>query len=56
MRPLKAFKKGHLIHAFCVRLSSNGEVLLDYSQASYDQAWSQDCWWVPPDACAFAIA
>jgi rhodanese-related sulfurtransferase len=44
VRPLKQYKRGHLIHAYCVRLSANGEALLDYSGASYDVQWSQDCW------------
>jgi hypothetical protein len=47
VRPLKQFKRGHLLHAHCVRLSAGGGALLDYSGASYDVAWSQDCWCAP---------
>jgi hypothetical protein len=49
VRPLKQFKRGHVLHSFCVRLSADGRALLDYSQASYDVTWSQDCWWVRTD-------
>ncbi|KIZ07690.1 MAP kinase phosphatase 5 [Monoraphidium neglectum] len=48
VRPLKQFKRGHVLHSFCVRLSADGRALLDYSQASYDVTWSQDCWWGRP--------
>lgn len=48
VRPHKEFKKSHITQAFCVRLSSNGKVLADYSQSQYDLSWSQDCWWNRP--------
>ncbi|KAG2450344.1 hypothetical protein HYH02_004849 [Chlamydomonas schloesseri] len=44
-RPHKEFKVSHVCGAFCVRLSANGHVLADYSSASYNIKWSQDCWW-----------
>ncbi|GFR47235.1 hypothetical protein Agub_g8919, partial [Astrephomene gubernaculifera] len=44
-RPHKEFKQCHIAGAFCVRLSSNGQVLADYSASSYNIKWSQDCWW-----------
>ena len=28
LRPYNQFKKGHLIHAFCIRLASTGRALL----------------------------
>ena len=46
VRPYSAFKKGHAIHAYCIRLSADGGALLDYSQNSYDPGWSRDCWCV----------
>ncbi|GIL44377.1 hypothetical protein Vafri_1861 [Volvox africanus] len=45
IRPHKEFKQNHVAGAFCVRLSSNGQVLADYSASSYNIKWSQDCWW-----------
>ncbi|GBF91494.1 MAP kinase phosphatase [Raphidocelis subcapitata] len=48
VRPLGHFKKGHAVRAYCVRLSADGGALLDYSQASYDTAWSKDVWWGRP--------
>jgi dual specificity MAP kinase phosphatase len=44
VRPHKAYKKCHINQAYCVRLSSNGKVLADYSQSSYSLPWSQHCW------------
>ncbi|GLC33296.1 hypothetical protein PLESTB_000349500 [Pleodorina starrii] len=45
VRPHKDFKHNHIAGSFCVRLSSNGQVLADYSASSYNIKWSQDCWW-----------
>ncbi|EFJ44730.1 MAP kinase phosphatase 5 [Volvox carteri f. nagariensis] len=45
VRPHKEFKHNHIAGAFCVRLSSNGQVLADYSASSYNIKWAQDCWW-----------
>lgn len=45
VRPYKEFHKKHVINAFCIRLSANGKVLLDYSKNQYDYQWSEDCWW-----------
>ncbi|KAL3135874.1 hypothetical protein ABBQ32_007430 [Trebouxia sp. C0010 RCD-2024] len=48
VRTQKAFKRKHILQAFCVRVTASGETLLDYSGASYDQKWSKDCWWDKP--------
>lgn len=48
VRSQKAFKRKHILQAFCVRVPASGETLLDYSSASYDQKWSKDCWWDKP--------
>ncbi|GAB4815324.1 hypothetical protein N2152v2_002370 [Parachlorella kessleri] len=45
VRPYKEFSKKHVIGAYCIRLSANGKVLLDYSKNQYDYQWSEDCWW-----------
>jgi dual specificity MAP kinase phosphatase len=46
VRPAKEFAKAHLRHAFNVRCSANGAVLLDYSRAAYTHhVWSDACWW-----------
>ncbi|KAG2482605.1 hypothetical protein HYH03_018489 [Edaphochlamys debaryana] len=45
VRPQKEFKLNHIAGAFNVRLSTNGQVLADYSGSSYNIKWSQDCWW-----------
>lgn len=45
VRNQKDFKKSHLLTAYSIRLSSAGDALLDYSQASYSLGWSQGCWW-----------
>ncbi|MEW5317279.1 MAG: hypothetical protein WDW38_008590 [Sanguina aurantia] len=46
VRPYKDFKRSHInATTFSIRLSSNGKVLADYSQASYNYKWSNDCWW-----------
>ncbi len=44
VRPNKEYKKRHINQAFNVRLSSNGQVLADYSQSSYSVVWSQAVW------------
>jgi len=46
VRSAKDFARGHLALSFCVRVSSNGAALLDYSKAQYDHfKWSDACWW-----------
>ncbi|KAJ9508775.1 hypothetical protein QJQ45_028089 [Haematococcus lacustris] len=44
VRDQKSFKRGHVNQAYCVRLSTNGKVLADYSGAEYALPWSQDVW------------
>ncbi len=44
LRDQKHYKKLHVNQAFCVRLSSNGKVLADYSGASYRVKWANDVW------------
>eukprot|EP00879_Flechtneria_rotunda_P027734 GHRR01029724.1.p1 GENE.GHRR01029724.1~~GHRR01029724.1.p1 ORF type:complete len:223 (+),score=59.61 GHRR01029724.1:1121-1789(+) len=48
VRPYKEFKKKHINQAYCIRVSTNGKVLADYSQSSYQLPWSQECWWGRP--------
>eukprot|EP00892_Ulva_mutabilis_P000251 jgi/Ulvmu1/10226/UM060_0026.1 len=45
VRPYKDWKRRHLLLSYCVRLSSNGRALVDYSKNRYDQKWTQDVWW-----------
>ncbi|GMH33326.1 hypothetical protein BSKO_01160 [Bryopsis sp. KO-2023] len=45
VRNQKYFKKRHVNQAFCVRLSSNGKALVDYSKSEYKVKWSQGVWW-----------
>lgn len=49
VRPYKDWKRRHLLLSFCVRLSSNGKALVDYSKNRYDQKWTQVCcgMWMP---------
>jgi len=44
VRPAKAFKRGHLLQAYCVRASADGGALLDHSGCEYDLPWSQNVW------------
>lgn len=44
VRPYKDWKRRHLLLSYCVRLSSNGKALVDYSKNRYDQKWAQVCW------------
>jgi dual specificity MAP kinase phosphatase len=46
VRDRKHFERapGHVAGAYCIRLSSNGAVLLDYSKRE-DLKWAADCWW-----------
>lgn len=48
LRPHKDYARLHLATAFCVRVSSNQKVLLDYSKAD---GWSADCWWGKQVVC-----
>lgn len=43
VRPYKDWKRRHLLLSYCVRLSSNGKALVDYSKNRYDQKWAQVC-------------
>jgi hypothetical protein len=43
VRPQKEFKRRHLLLSYCVRLTSNGKALVDYSKNLYDLKWSQVC-------------
>jgi hypothetical protein len=45
---LQEFKRLHINQAYNLRLSTNGRVLADYSQSSYNRTWTQDCWWGVP--------
>ena len=44
VRPLKDFKKKHIIGSYSIRLAANGLALLDSSKNTYDYSWSKDCW------------
>ena len=44
VRPLKEFKKSHILNAYSTRLASNGKTLLDYSKNTYDRGWSEGVW------------
>ena len=46
IRPLKEFKKKHIIGSYSIRLAATGGTLLDYSKNTYDYKWSKDCWCV----------
>jgi rhodanese-related sulfurtransferase len=41
VRPQKEFKRHHLLLSYCIRLTSDGRALADYSNNSYDIKWSQ---------------
>jgi hypothetical protein len=45
VRPRSAWGRGHVANAFCVRVSSNGAVLADYSGGGQERPWSDGCWW-----------
>ena len=45
VRPYKHFAKAHVASAFCVRLSSNGAALLDYSKNVGGCACMRRRWW-----------
>ncbi len=44
LRDQKHFKQSHIMQSFCVRLSSNGKVLADYSKSEYVIRWTVDLW------------
>ena len=44
VRPLKDFKRKHVMLSYSIRLPANGRTLLDYSKNTYAQPWSEDCW------------
>mmetsp|Transcript_11961 Transcript_11961/g.35836 ORF Transcript_11961/g.35836 Transcript_11961/m.35836 type:complete len:480 (-) Transcript_11961:160-1599(-) len=48
VRPHKQFQKSHVALAYNVRVSANGQALLDYSKNQYDVRFSKDCWWGQP--------
>lgn len=54
VRPLKEFKKKHVLLAYSIRLAANGKTLLDYSKNTYHQPWSEDCWCAQP-CCSEAL-
>lgn len=41
VRQYKDWKRRHLLLSYCIRLSSNGKALVDYSKNRYDQKWAQ---------------
>lgn len=41
VRPQKEFKRRHLLLSYCIRLTSNGKALADYSKNLYDLKWTQ---------------
>ena len=44
VRPLKEFKKGHILNAYSIRLAANGKTLLDYSKNTYNRGWGDGVW------------
>ncbi|KFM25585.1 hypothetical protein F751_0612 [Auxenochlorella protothecoides] len=48
LRPAKEFLKRHIALSYCIRLTSNGQALVDYSKNEYDVKWSTGCWWDKP--------
>jgi hypothetical protein len=41
VRPVKDFKRHHLLLSYCIRLTSDGKALAEYSNNLYDIRWSQ---------------
>ena len=41
VRPQKEFKRRHLLLSYCIRLTSDGKALADYSKNLYDSKWTQ---------------
>eukprot|EP00210_Caulerpa_lentillifera_P000657 g634.t1 len=45
VRPYKFFKRKHIIHAYCIRVTADKTALADYSKGLYDIKWGQSVWW-----------
>lgn len=58
VRPYKFFKRKHIIHAYCIRVTADKTILAvspdsnsfmiplqDYSKGLYDIKWGQSVWW-----------
>lgn len=48
VRPQRQFARSHVALSYNIRLSANGQALLDYSKNQYDVRFSTDCWWGKP--------
>ena len=44
VRPKAAFARGHVAGAYCVRTSTNGTALLDYSGGGQARPWAHGAW------------